>query len=145
MGYTPSTKILCFKTINPGQNVSKHLSIPADSAVYSLKRLRLANGEPFAIETSYIPVRICPKMTKGMISSNGLYNALKNSYGIAPDEAEETFEAVLIEGENALYLDINKNAAGIYLERITRANNKTVEFCESIIRGDRYKYKVFLK
>lgn len=145
MGYCPSTKILDFCVLNSGSKISGYLGVDEGCEVYSIKRLRLADNEPFAIETSYIPVAICPGMTAQTIASAGLYNTLINKYNIIPDEAEETFEAVLIKGDNALHLNTSKNSAAIHLERITRASDTIVEYCDCLIRGDRYKYKVLLK
>ena len=114
-------------------------------SVYYIKRLRLANDEPFAIETSYIPCDLCPNLTIGEVAAKGLYNTMKTKYNLIPNEAVETFEAVLINLNDAAYLNTGKNAPGLLLERITYASERIVEFCHGIIRGDRYKYQVVLK
>lgn len=145
MGYVPGSRILVFSTIKADDNVAKNLNTDKDSFVYRIKRLRLASNEPFAVEISYIPYDMFKDLNENEISSNGLYNTLKQKYNVNPDEAVETFEAVLINSEDAQFLQVKKNSPGLLLERFTDAGGKTIEYCRSIIRGDRYKYKVVLK
>lgn len=145
MGHVPATKILVFTTIEADDAIARNLNVEKDSIIYRIKRLRLANNEPFAVETSYIPGNMFNDLKEDEIASYGLYNTLKQKYNVKPDEADETFEAVLISIEDAHFLQINKNSPGILLERFTHAGGKTIEYCRSIIRGDRYKYKVTLK
>lgn len=146
MGFTPGTEVLDFRLIDCDKDsIAAGLNMDKHEKVYSIRRRRLADGEPFAVETSYIPYNICPDLNKESISTEGLYNSLKNNYGINPDEAVETFEAVLINENNANELSTSVNLPGISLERFTYAKGRVVEYCRSIIRGDRYKYKVVLK
>jgi GntR family transcriptional regulator, N-acetylglucosamine utilization regulator len=130
--------------MNADEAFAKHFH-EKEIAVYCIKRLRLANNEPFAIETSYIPHDLCPGLTADEIAAKGLYNTMKNKYNLFPNEAVETFEAVLIHSHDALHLQISKNSPGLLVERVTYANDRIVEFCRGIIRGDRYKYQVVLK
>lgn len=145
MGYESSSNLLDFKLIQGDQTITTSLNVDKDSQIYSIRRLRLANIEPFAIETSFIPYSIASGLAAEDVAINGLYKTLQQKFDIIPDEAEETFEAVLIDVENADYLHVVKNSPGILLERFTYFNGRVVEFCRSLIRGDRYKYKVTLK
>lgn len=144
MGYTPDTKIIEFKIVAPDDTIAKHFN-EKGLTVYCIKRLRLANNEPFAIETSFIPRDLCPDLTADEVSAQGLYNTMKTKYNLIPNQAIETFEAVIIHPEDASFLHVGKNSPGLLLERTTYANERIVEFCHGIIRGDRYKYQVVLK
>lgn len=144
MGYTPSTQVVGFDLITADAEVAKHLNIPQEAKVYSIRRLRLANQEPFAYEISFIPHELCPGLTSEEVATNGLYNSM-GKYGIVPNKAIETFEAVAISSNDALYLEANKNSPGLLLNRVTYAEQKVIEYCRSIIRGDRYKYRIVLK
>jgi GntR family transcriptional regulator len=145
MGYNPSTRIFDFSVINSNEDLSRLLGVEKNSRLYSIKRLRLANNEPFALETSYIPYNLCPELNRDEVSLKGLYNTMRTEYNIIPEEATETFEAVIINKDDGLHLQVKKNSPGILLERLTSQHGIVVEYCISIIRGDRYKYKVELK
>jgi GntR family transcriptional regulator len=80
-----------------------------------------------------------------MVAAKGLYNTMKTKNNIIPNEAVKTFEAVLINPNDAFHLHTGKNALGLLLERTTCANERIIEFCHGIIRGDRYKFRVILK
>lgn len=145
MGLTPETKVIDFRVIKSSGSITQSLDLTEGEKVYAITRLRLADKEPFTIETSYIPYSIAQGMTKEEVESSGLYNTLKSTFKITPDEATETFEAVLVAADAALYLNVKKNTAALKIERVTKAEGITVEYCVSYIRGDRYKYKVYLK
>jgi GntR family transcriptional regulator len=144
MGYTPSTIVLDFTQISSDAALSGRLRLSPGSIVYRIKRLRLASGDPFAVETSYIPVALFPNMTKERVAENGLYSLMRQSRPLSPDSATESFEGVLLTEENARLLNTDSPSAGLYLERVTFAGDTVVEFCKTIIRGDCYKYHVSL-
>lgn len=146
MGYAPETKVLDFNVVKADKDIASLLNLSEGAEVYSIKRLRLANGEPFALETSYIPYEECIGLTPDEVSEKGLYNIMKSKYNIIPSQAEEIFCAVLVSKEDAVHLQVKKGSPGLYLERITyNGANKPVEYCRGVIRGDRYKYRVMLK
>ncbi len=145
LGAVPSTNIIYFQILESNESISQIMNIDEGSSIISIKRLRLANKEPFAVETSYIPYDIAKQLTRESVEKYGLYNSLKDICGVIPDEAEETFGAVLTDSESSLYLKVKNHSAALSLERVTKANGGIVEYCIGIIRGDMYKYKVVLK
>ena len=144
MGSVPSTKIISFKLIKAEPPIADKLNIEENEKVYAVKRLRLADNEPFAFEISYLVYKYAANLTEESIDELGLYNALKQDCGIVTSEAAETFEAVVVNAEEAKYLEVNKKDAALHLERITSADGKIIEYCTSIIRGDKYKYTIRL-
>lgn len=145
MGHIADSKIISFEIIKCSKEYAKQLGIEQNEYIFKIRRLRSADKQPFALETSYIPCQVCPGMTKEAVSEKGLYNTLDQDFGIIVNRAEEIFEAVLIKEEEAGLLDVNKDTAGIYLQRMAYSDNMTVEYCQTFIRGDRFRYKVMLK
>ena len=146
MGAVPEANIMDFNILESNDRISEILKIKKGEKVYGINRLRKADKEPFAIETSYIPVAVAPGLAKESVEKDGLYNTLKDSYGIIPDEAWESFEAVLVADENdAVHLNVKRNSAALKIERITKSKDGIVEYCAGLIRGDRYKYNIVLK
>ncbi|MGE5559158.1 MAG: GntR family transcriptional regulator [Bacillota bacterium] len=146
MGLIPRTRMVFFRIGKAGEEFAKLLNVKPWDDIYSIKRLRLANDEPFALETSYIPYDLCPGMTEEMVAEKGLYNTMQSKSNIVPMEAEEVLEAVLIGKDDAAYLNEKRNSPGLYLERFTfDRNRRIIEYCRSIVRGDRYKYRMVLR
>ena len=101
MGYTPSSSIVSFRKLPADANMAARLSIDPNSEIFSLRRLRLADGKPFALETSYIPAALYPFMTEEMIREKGLYQTMRQNSSFQPDTAVETFQAILISKADA--------------------------------------------
>ena len=76
MGYLPGTQVIGLDLIKADNRLAKFLNVADKAAVYRIRRLRLANGEPFAYENSFIPYELCPGLTGEEVSRNGLYNSM---------------------------------------------------------------------
>ena len=135
---------ITYKLINAEPSIAEKLKISDNDKVFAINRLRLVDDEPFAVEISYIVYKYAANLTEESINKSGLYNALKQDCGIITSEAIETFEAVTVNTEEAKYFKVMKKDAALYLERFTSADGKIIEYCTSIIRGDKYKYTVKL-
>lgn len=145
MGYTPSSEMIWFKIIPAEERIARTLKIQKGESVFSVKRVRLADNTPLALETSYIPYDLYPFLTEELVVKNGLYNSMRKNIGLQPNQAHETFEAVIIPKAVAKLLRVECPAAGMSLRRITTSGSFVVEYCECIVRGDRYKYEVSLE
>lgn len=144
MGAVPGAKLLSFRTETAEQPTAEKLGIREGETVLSIRRLRLADGEPFALETSHLAEESVKSLTERSVERLGLYGALRLECGVAPDNAEETFGAVSVTAKQAAFLGLEKGAAALRLERVARQGDKPVEFCVSVIRSDRYRYTVHL-
>jgi GntR family transcriptional regulator len=63
-GMRPLSRLLSYEVIPATDRIAQQLSIPNQTPVYEMKRLRLADDHPLALETAYIPVRLLPDLTK---------------------------------------------------------------------------------
>lgn len=145
MGSIPSTEILSFEIVPADLSIAEKLNIAEKEKVFSIRRLRLADNEPFAVETSYVVHKYAKDLTREDIDKYGLYKTLQQDCGIYPTTASETFEAVVTNSEEARFLQVDKRSAVLRLERITSsADGIIIEYCISIIRSDKYKYTIQL-
>lgn len=143
-GINETAEILDFAIEKADQIIAEKLGLCAGDALYRIKRRRAAGVDIYALEVSYIPFNTCPNLTKNLVLQKGLYNAIKEN-GIFPDKANEVFGAISIIGSNADLLGVSEGEAGISLKRTTYAQSKIIEYCVSVIRGDRFVYSVELK
>ncbi|NJD01194.1 MAG: GntR family transcriptional regulator [Ruminiclostridium sp.] len=81
MGAVPEANILEFIILESSDRISEILKIERGGKVYGINRLRKADKEPFAVETSYIPVAVAPGLVRESVEKDGLYNTLKTAYG----------------------------------------------------------------
>ncbi|MCS7249122.1 MAG: GntR family transcriptional regulator [Anaerolineales bacterium] len=143
---TASSKVLEATVIAAAGRIAEKLEIPLSSGVILLKRLRLGNGEPIAVETAHIPHNLFANLLQYDFSKMSLYEIFRRVYGVIPMSARQSVEAALATPKEAQMLKLNLPAAVLRIERITRDQNENViEYVESVYRGDRYKFHALLK
>ena len=116
---------------------ARRLEIPGGAPIVRMRRLRLADQEPIALETSLIPTAMLLDATQ---VKDSLYQTLR-ALGHVPFRAVQRFTAINVDEETARLLDVKIGAAALDINRITRKENGTVvEFSRSIFRGDAYDF-----
>ncbi|MCK1992943.1 GntR family transcriptional regulator [Peribacillus muralis] len=140
-GLEPKDIIIGLKKNEARMGVSKKLQLTDNKQVYELQRLRCSGDEPIILETSYIPSHIFPNLSETMIEKNSLYDVMQIEYGIYVTKAKEVFEPVLIRSHESMLLQVREGNPALLLERIAYDNHGLpVEFCRSLIRGDRCRF-----
>lgn len=126
--------------------IAAALGLRARGEVFRIKRVRLADGEPVAIETTEIPVALAPDLLeRADLASTSLYDTLRAHYGLRPTEAEQTLAAAAADPEVALSLGVAPGAPVLRLTRLTRdVSGLAIEHVRSVYRGDAFVMKVHL-
>jgi DNA-binding GntR family transcriptional regulator len=111
---------------------------PGDQVIL-LKRLRLADGEPVAVETDYLPAALCHGLLKEKLAGRSLYDVLTKNYNIVPTRAEQEIEAMACPAAEAKLLNIHKGSPVLHIHRTTfNRDGRPFEQVESFYRGDKY-------
>ncbi|WP_431224997.1 GntR family transcriptional regulator [Serratia sp. L9] len=119
--------------------VAKVLALASNSVVAKLRRLRLMDGSPVSLETTYIPARFLPDPEK---LEHSLY-ALWQSRGIIPEGRHFLLKAVACSEENASLLNVPGGAPLLRIIQTTRnAQGEVLEFSETLCRSDVYEFEV---
>lgn len=139
--WRPGAQILAVEMWPSDETVAKNLRLKEGQPVFKLHRLRLANSEPLALETTCISFMGCESLLEENLEHNSLYNLLTNKYGLNIREAEQEIEAGLA---NAAEAELLKMAEGGPVLRMCRTTyverNQVVEYAQSVYRGDKYKF-----
>lgn len=144
LGRKPMSKVLKFEVICACSKVSRKIRVEEGELVYKFTRLRIADTIPMLLETSYVPYNRFPGIIKENLENEALYDIFKNRFDVNITMAEETFQAVLTNEEEAKNLQIEKESPSLKIERFTYENQAIIEYTVSIARGDKFKYKVRL-
>lgn len=141
-GLKPKDIVLDVKIIEASHKVAKELEMDKGDKVVALQRLRHANEEPIILETSYLPKNIIDDADKlKLVGYTPLYDILNIHFNVVVNTAKETFEPILIREEEKHHLEVEAGSPALLLERIAYDTSKRpVEFCKSIVRGDRCKF-----
>jgi GntR family transcriptional regulator len=140
-GLVPGSQVLLFKEIEPESDVHKRLHLAEGEHVYLLKRLRLANNEPVAVETAYLPCRFCPGLVAENLTDKSLYSVLTEKYQVTPTWADAEIEAREATKEEAILLKMESGKSVLAARRVTfAANYDAIETVDSVYRGDRFTF-----
>lgn len=140
----PGTRLLFLRTETAKGRAVARLHTFEDQLIHIIARLRLADGEPMAMETSHIPVSLVKELTPAALEHGSLYAALRKD-GLHMAYAEQTLEASLAKGDEAELLGIKLKAPVLLIERTTYLSDGTpVEYVRSVYRADRYKFSLRL-
>jgi GntR family transcriptional regulator len=140
-GMVPGSQVLQFDEVKPEPEVREHLRLAEGENVYLLKRLRLANGEPQAVETAYLPCRLFPGLIAEAMTDKSLYAVLAEKYQSVPTWADAEIEARVATKEEAALLKMEAGKPVLAAQRVTfAANYDVIETVYSIYRGDRFTF-----
>lgn len=140
-GLEPGAQTLTAGEEPAGRRVARGLGIAEGHMVYKLERLRLAGGQPMALESSHIPVACAPGLLEGGPINQSLYSLLRERYSIHLVRATQSLEAVAANAYEAELLHVREGTPLLLLERIARdTSDRPVEFVRSLYRGDRYRF-----
>ncbi len=145
LGFSPGSRLLKAAEIPASPQIAEALCIDPANAVFMVKRLRLGDGEPMAVQTAYLPASMFPGLLEQNLTAS-LYGVLKTVYGVIVESATEVYYPVLLSGSQAKQLGIAPDKPlGLQAERRSDdANGRRVEFVRSILRGDRYRISIRL-
>jgi GntR family transcriptional regulator len=140
-GMIPASRVLQFKEMLPDPETCTQLRIGTQEPVYLLKRLRLANDEPVAVETAYLPCRLCPGLIHEDLGSNSLYAILREKYQLVPTWGDAEIEVIVAKKELALLLGLKMGQPLLAIRRVAfSANYDAIETVYSVYRGDRFTF-----
>lgn len=137
----PGAKVLTAELWPADDATAERLRIKTGQPVYRLRRLRLADAEPLAIETSHINFIGCERLLANDLERDSLYDLLERVYDLPPLDAEQELEADLADEEEAVLLGIAAGGPVLRTRRVTTTRrNQPIEYATSVYRGDKYRF-----
>lgn len=118
--------------------VATTLGIEADAELVFLERLRLADGEPLALDRSWLPREVGGPLLEGRFEHTSLYGEMARLTGIRLNGGSESITALVADATTRRLLGIKADVAVLAVTRIGCLDGKPLEFRESLIRGDRF-------
>jgi len=147
-GMEVTTGTLTVELVPAPPKVAGALELERGELIYLVQRTRVAGGSPVAFITNYLLPRMVPELEKKKegLRSKGLYQLLEEEYGLRLHRAVETIEAYMSGPLEADLLHIPERMPLFHTVRVVYLEDGTpFEVDISIIRADKYEYKVFLE
>lgn len=142
-GRVPSTKVLAVRV----KRGARQQQLPIGQFVlpgpmYEVRRLRLADGVPMAIETRFVSMHLCPGLDKADLSGS-LLNIYEQQYGLRLTRIDQVVVPTFIDEDARALLGVEEPLLGIRVEGVvSAAGNSILELEESLYRGDLYRFYV---
>ena len=138
-GMRPSSQVLSLRVQDGSEAVARRLEIPVGAPVVALQRIRFADDEPMAFETTNLPAGRFPGLEKINLDQRSLYDVLATDYGCHVDTADQRVSVLALPVADAKRLNTEPGSPAFSIERVTRDNMGTVvEYGHAVLRGDRY-------
>jgi GntR family transcriptional regulator len=139
-GLSPASRTLDLRDIPAGARLGRILHVSPSEPVVAVKRLRLADGEPMAIELLHVRASLVPALTARDLEENSFYDLLVSRYDIAIVGGTQTVEPTVTNEEESAALGVPLHSPALLFERVTRSSaGEIVEYTSSTYRGDRYR------
>lgn len=140
-GREPSSQLMDIAEIPAEGELTTLLGIRSGAKVLRMQRLRLADGEPMAIETTHLPLGRFRGLRKYLTPGGSLYQVLRERFDVEMGHAEETIETALAGPHEAELLGADVGMPMLLLSRHSfDTTERPVEWVRSVYRGDRYKF-----
>ena len=139
-GLTPGSRTIDRREIPAGARLGRILHVSPAEPILAVKRLRLADGDPMAIELLHVRSSLVPGLTGRDLEENSFYDLLASRYEILIVGGTQTVEPTVTNEEESAALGVPLHSPALLFERVTRsAAGDIVEYTSSTYRGDRYR------
>lgn len=144
-GVEPASRGLEQRLELADQEARDHLELDLGAMVVRLKRLRLGDDRPMALEEAVLPADVVPGLEEQSLDGDFSLYAWLRERNIFFQRARQTLEAVLANGEQAELLGVLVGAPLLLLERLSYGQDgQPLEFVRAHYRADRFKFFVDL-
>jgi len=142
-GMVASSTVLAAEVVGASTVLSSALGVPIGTALVYLRRLRLADGAPVAVQGSYLPQALCPGLLEHDLARGSLFDLLRNVYRLRLADGTTTVEAALADAEHAKLLGLRVPAPLLVVEQLNYLDSgQVIEFVRSAYRADRYRLRL---
>ena len=136
---TAAAKVLFAKIVDNENEAAARLSLPPNSRIIKLERLRHASGEAFALETCYLNAAEFPGLLDAPVARESLFGILERDYKVELGYADEEIDATAADPRIAELLNIPRREPLLRIRQlIYSAKGKAIMYVLGFYRSDRH-------
>lgn len=118
--------------------VAARLGLEESTALLYLERLRLAGGEPLALDRVWLPAAPTRQLLDADFTHTSLYEELAARCGIRLSGGQEQIRAVPGTAADRRVLQIDRGVALLAIDRLACSEGRPMEWRQTLVRGDRF-------
>jgi GntR family transcriptional regulator len=142
-GLEPTTRVVEVVLAPPPGRAAAELRLEPGDRAWRLERLRIAAGEPMALELGWFPERLLPGLDAHDLTAS-IYTLFSQTYELVVDSAQQAVWAESADARKAELLGVPVGAPLLAFRRTSSAGRLAVEHNLSWYRGDRYQVHMSL-
>jgi GntR family transcriptional regulator len=142
-GLTPTTRLLSAGRIRAAEaegRVREGFGLTGEAEIIHIRRLRLVDGVPLAIQSVYLLPASCPGILEEDLSH--LFRLYETHYGVRISVADEIICVGRAAEDEAALLEVAPGDPVVIRDRISLTQDEEpFEVLHSVDRGDRFQYR----
>ena len=142
IGRKPSSRLISLHIVAAKVEVANILKMEQGEPVVEIVRLRLADGEPILLETSYLSQKRFPGLENATeLTYSSLYDWLATHYQTSVAVMDQTLEPVLLSEVQAQQLETEPGTPAMLSKVLAYTNGaEPIEYSWSVTRGDQCRF-----
>jgi GntR family transcriptional regulator len=134
-----AAKVLFAKIVDNENEAAARLSLPPNSRIIKLERLRHASGEPFALETCFLNAAEFPALLDAPVARESLFGILERDYKVELGYADEEVDATAADPRIAELLAIPRREPLLRIRQVIYSTKgKAIMYVLGFYRSDRH-------
>jgi len=125
-------------TQNP--EVAEKLGLPRSTRLFYLRRIRRADGTPFAVDEIWLPAKVARQLVHVDFAHTSVYGQLERLAQVRPVRGWERIRPARATAEERSLLNLPASEAVFVVNRYTESADGPLEWRSTVIRGDSYTF-----
>jgi GntR family transcriptional regulator len=134
----PQTSVIRRRDLRADGVIADRLGLEGSVPLFCMERIRLADEEPLALDTVWLPGDLGAPLLEADFTHAGLYEVLAARTGIRVDGGREHIRGVTPTRAEQHLLKIPPSTGALLVTRLGYAGSRPVEWRRTLIRGDRF-------
>lgn len=145
-GLDPSSRVIHNTPEEAPAHVARHLGVEPGTRVLRLDRLRLGDGDPIAMDRTWLPMTYAALLSPHDLESDTIFSILEREYNICVCRGRFRMESVNAPNDIAQFIDVPWGRALLLIERTSyMAGDLPLYFQQRWYRSDRVAYEIELR
>ncbi|MHB8328704.1 MAG: GntR family transcriptional regulator [Acidimicrobiales bacterium] len=124
--------------VRTDSGAAERLGLGPATPLLFLERLRLAAGEPLAIDQVWFPAVLAEGLIDADFTRTGFYDELASRAGVRLTGGHEQIHAVVPSRAERGLLALEPGVAAFVIDRLGFVRDRRVEWRHTVVRGDRF-------
>jgi len=145
-GMQARTAVVSARFDTPSPAAARELQLDPAAPICFIERVRFTGTEPLLLEQVQVPEWRFPGLLELDLATESLYAIFAQRYGVVLTRASETVEPALPDAREARLLGQSSRRPVLILQLTSfTASDEPIEFCRSVVRGDRARYRMYVR